>query len=145
MARPSGYNLDIATRFCDRIAAGNSMNTVCQADDMPERQTIFRWLVREEFRDMYTRACAERREVRKEQLLDIPERADLDPQRARLLSDNIKWVLAKEEPKKYGDKVQQEISGPDGGPVQFNGVSDEELDRRIAEKMALLYGSAGSS
>ena len=54
----------------------------------------------------------------------------MDPQRARLLSDNIKWVLSKEEPKKFGDRTQTEISGPDGGAIKFEGT-ESELDAKI--------------
>lgn len=104
---------------------------------MPDRATVFRWLTGDEaFRDLYARACEERREVRKEQLFDIPEREDLDPQRARLLSDNIKWVLAKEEPKKYGDKIQQELTGPDGGAIAFKNLDDDQLEAEIKRRIA---------
>lgn len=138
IGRPSGYSVDVAAKFCSRIADGKSMVRVCQADDMPSRMTVFRWLENEEFRDMYARACVERREVRKEQLHDIPLDPDIDPQRARLLSDNIKWVLAKEEPRKYGDKLHTELTGADGGAVQFTNLTAETLDARIAELSAKL-------
>jgi hypothetical protein len=32
--------------------------------------------------------------------------------------DSLKWHLCKLAPKKYGDKVAAELSGPDGGPIQ---------------------------
>lgn len=52
----------------------------------------------------------------------------------RLQIDTRKWVLAKMLPKIYGDKVQQEHTGKDGGPIQmaavdFKNLSDEELDK----------------
>ena len=31
--------------------------------------------------------------------------------------DARKWVLARMNPKKYGDKFTQELTGADGGPV----------------------------
>jgi hypothetical protein len=37
---------------------------------------------------------------------------------ARLQVDTRKWLLSKLIPKKYGDKVEQFISGPDGRPLQ---------------------------
>jgi hypothetical protein len=37
--------------------------------------------------------------------------------RSRLRVDARKWLLAKMLPKKYGDKIQQEVSGPDGEPL----------------------------
>ena len=52
----------------------------------------------------------------------------------RLQIDTRKWVLAKMLPKVYGEKVQQEHTGKDGGPIQmaavnFKNLSDEELDK----------------
>jgi hypothetical protein len=32
--------------------------------------------------------------------------------------DTRKWLLSKIFPKKYGDKVSAEVSGPDGGPIR---------------------------
>jgi hypothetical protein len=39
-------------------------------------------------------------------------------QRSRLMVDTRKWLMSKLAAKKYGDKVQTEISGPDGGAIQ---------------------------
>jgi len=38
--------------------------------------------------------------------------------RSRLMIDARKWLASKLAPKKYGDKVSAELSGPDGGPIQ---------------------------
>ena len=40
--------------------------------------------------------------------------------RSRLEVDSLKWLLAKLHPKRYGEKVQNEITGADGGPVQLS-------------------------
>ena len=37
--------------------------------------------------------------------------------RDRLIIDTMKWQMAKQMPKQYGEKVTQEISGPAGGPI----------------------------
>jgi hypothetical protein len=55
-------------------------------------------------------------------------------QRSRLRVDARKWFAAKVAPKKYGEKVQQELSGPDGGPIQTKGESAIEfLTRCLAD------------
>jgi hypothetical protein len=41
-----------------------------------------------------------------------------DVQRARLAFDARRWFVGKLAPKKYGDRVHQEVSGPGGGPVE---------------------------
>lgn len=136
--RPSDFNEDIAAQLCARIAEGNSLRKVCLADDMPGTTAVFSWLGKHpEFAKQYARACEDRREVRKEQLLDIPLDADIDPQRGRLLSDNIKWVLAKEEPKKYGERQHLEHTGKDGGPIETEVLTPEDRRKRIAELAAL--------
>jgi hypothetical protein len=40
--------------------------------------------------------------------------------RAKLQIDTRKWIASKLKPKKYGDKVQQEVTGADGGPVKHS-------------------------
>lgn len=50
----------------------------------------------------------------------------------RLMVDTLKWKLSKMLPKVYGDKVTQEHTGKDGGPitmaaVNLKGLSDDEL------------------
>jgi len=39
-------------------------------------------------------------------------------QRARLRVDERHWQMSKQRPKKYGDYARNEVSGPDGGPVE---------------------------
>jgi hypothetical protein len=39
--------------------------------------------------------------------------------RSKLRVDARKWLMAKMAPKKYGDKLTQEFTGADGGPVLF--------------------------
>lgn len=39
-------------------------------------------------------------------------------QLARLYTDNMKWTMAKLNPRKYGEKIQQDITFPEG--IEFN-------------------------
>ena len=38
-------------------------------------------------------------------------------QRSKLRVETRKWAAKVNHPKKYGDKISQELSGPNGGPV----------------------------
>jgi hypothetical protein len=49
-------------------------------------------------------------------LLELRE-GKIDWQTARLEIDTLKWQAGKEAPKRYGDRISQEISGPGGAPI----------------------------
>jgi len=135
--RPTDYSEEMAAAICARIADGNSLRKVCAMPDMPGTTAVFVWLGKYPgFAEQYARACEDRREVRKEQLFDIPLDEDIDPQRARLLSDNIKWVLAKEAPKKYGDAMT--LKGDKDNPLVA-----AAKDLTEAELLALANGAQG--
>ena len=54
-------------------------------------------------------------------------------QRSRLRVDSRKWLASKLAPKKYGDRLAAELSGPDGGPIQ-NNVNFRFFDDKPPEK-----------
>jgi hypothetical protein len=116
------------------MAEGVSLRSICLADDMPDKATVFRWLAaHKEFRDQYARARECRADAMAEEILEISDDdsddAITDPEsgatrlnsefvaRSRLKVDTRKWLMARMAPKVYGDKVTQELQGPDGGPV----------------------------
>lgn len=131
--RPSKYNLEIATRICEGLVAGKGLRRICQADDMPDVSTVFRWLVEKnkaEFQDMYTRARQTQAEIWSDEIVEIADdiSGDWTPtrngiivdhehiNRARLRVDTRKWLMAKLQPRKYGER--QIVDG--GSPITIN-------------------------
>lgn len=136
MARPSEFNQLTADAICELLADGMSLRKICLADDMPNKATVFRWLIaHKEFSDQYARAREAQAETMADEILEIADdgsndtyldedenrRTDVDViARSRLRVDSRKWLASKMAPKKYGDKVQQEITGKDGAPLLTN-------------------------
>ena len=120
MARPTDYNEELVSSICEQLADGFSLRQICLSESMPNRATVFRWLAKyEEFSDQYARAKEEAAELFAEDIISIADgEEDGDVQRDRLRVDARKWVASKLKPKKYGDKVQQEITGANGGPIK---------------------------
>ena len=132
--RPSDYTQELADNICEALAMGRSMRSVCRDEDMPAMSTVFRWLrEKPEFQEQYTRAKEESADAMAEEMLSIADDADDDYtdhedkgrvvdrehiQRSRLKIETRKWLASKLRPKKYGDKVQQEVTGKDGGPIE---------------------------
>jgi len=111
VGRPSTYTEELTLAICDLIEDGLSLRKVCERDDMPTRSTVNKWLKENnDFSDQYARACQVRRENKFDEMYEIAEKTD-EVQRARLLVDVLKWQLSKEEPKKYGDKIDMTSGG----------------------------------
>ncbi|AXF65010.1 ubiquitin carboxyl-hydrolase [Leclercia sp. W17] len=111
--RPSDYLPEVAADICSLLAEGESLRKVCERPGMPNKATVFRWLAQhEEFRDQYAKATETRADAIFEDMFDIADSVTEEAAavaKARLRIDTRKWALARMNPKKYGDKVSQEI------------------------------------
>jgi hypothetical protein len=62
----------------------------------------------------------------------------------RLQVDTRKWYLSKVLPKIYGDKILQELTGADGGPINIASLNLKNLsDTELAQMQALMIKAAG--
>jgi hypothetical protein len=132
--RPSIFTQELAALICSRMSGGESLRSICEDADMPAKSSVFRWLADDAtFRDQYARAMASRADAMAEEILEIAddgrndtykdadgnERTDQDViARSRLRVDARKWLMARMAPKRYGDKIAQEVSGPNGGAIK---------------------------
>jgi hypothetical protein len=83
-----------------------------------------RWLNQdEELVERYARAKEAQSELMVNEMISISDDPDLDANSKRVMVDTRKWIASKLKPKKYGDKVQQEITGSDNGPVKIELVN----------------------
>lgn len=134
MGRQSEFKESTALLICARLASGESLRSICKDDKLPASSTVFKWLSEQPtFSEQYAHARAAQMEAMAEEIIEIAddgrndtyktedgeERVNNDViQRSRLRVDTRKWLMSKLAPKKYGDKVEQFISGPGGGPIQ---------------------------
>src|SRR5687768_13754523 len=151
--RPSEFTQAVANAICAELAAGKSLREICRADGMPAHSTVRGWVIddREGFAAQYARARELQAEHWADEIIEISDdgtndwverkRKDgtvetaLDNEhvnRSRLRVDSRKWLLSKLLPKKYGERVTQEISGPEGGPIP---VDDLAMGRWVAFKL----------
>lgn len=102
-----------------RIAEGMTLKQSCEQAQVGYCNVVKR--IGES--DVLTKLHAQSRiEYARYQVQRMHDIADTEPdvQRARLKVDVIKWEAARVLPKEFGDKVTQEITGADGGPLQTN-------------------------
>lgn len=125
MARPSKYSKATADKILDRIRNGETMVKICSDPKMPARATVYKWLASpEKYRAKYLvdnlpDAFEMKWEHQFERLIELAENCEpLEVQKMRLVSDNIKWCLARAMPKKYGDKI--ELGGKVDSDIKIN-------------------------
>lgn len=115
----------------DLIETGESENAACQAVGIP-RSTFRTTALRFEAGDKYARALEGmgRDQVEKMEAAIADMRAGtLDAQQARVEIEARKWFASKLFPKRFGEKVTTELTGPDGKDLAF---TDHEAAARLA-------------
>lgn len=132
--RPTIFSEQLAKEICSRITNGDgrSLRSVCEDDDMPNISTILAWLAdkdKDDFSKQYARACESRAQVFFDEILEIAKDNEIPVDRARLMIDSRKWILARMNPKKYADKgIVIEANSEGTGPAQviFRDVRQEK-------------------
>jgi hypothetical protein len=140
--RPSDYSVQIAEIICSRIGDGESLRQICASPGMPGKSSIMRWLeANPEFRDQYARARELQAEHWAEEIIEIADDSRNDfvekegrdgstyeavdgehINRSRLRVDTRKWLMARLAPKKYGDRVTNELIGDKDNPLNTHHV-----------------------
>jgi hypothetical protein len=113
--RPSSFTQEMADKICERLAAGESLRSICKDDGMPSWPCISNWLQRfPEFAAQYARAREDQAEAHADRIIEIADDDTIDPNHKRIMVDARKWVASKLKPKRYGDKAAIEHSGEVG-------------------------------
>ncbi len=127
--RPSDYTDELALQILDLIAGGESLRSICRRPGMPVRATVANWLFRHKpFRERYDLARQLRADVHFDEILEIADDPTGDVvqngdkrtvdwenvQRSRLRVDARKWICARMNPQKYGERITTEHTGSIG-------------------------------
>ena len=131
------YTEELADQICNLVAQGMSMREVAEQIGITP-QCVRKWLVEERGNLVakYARAKEQAMDVMAEECLEISDDVKNDTHttkygdgterespntewisRSRLRVDTRKWLMSKLAPKKYADKIVQQHTGADGGPL----------------------------
>lgn len=144
VGRPSDYTQELAAEIFARMAEGQSVRKICSDETMPSSSTIFLWVQKhKEFSDNYDLAARDRAYGIAEDTIEIADDGRNDwmerqstaekgagvntgwvlngehVQRSRLRVDARKWFASRLDPKRWGDKITNEHSGPGGGDINL--------------------------
>lgn len=119
-SRPSSYSKEVAAQICERLSDGETLRSICRDEGMPAWRTVYDWIAKDETlaasiaraRDLGADAIAEDT-IR---MIDEPPERTATEHGDKVDPGYVQWqknrveqrlkLLAKWNPKKYGDKLQ---------------------------------------
>jgi hypothetical protein len=143
-ASKSTYTKQMADIICIRLSEGESLKEIVRSEGMPDRATVYRWLLEQPaFCDMYTRAREEQADTLADEIIAIadesPEINEIRDKHGDVIDIKIdsgyvayqkqriearKWTAMKLKPKKYGDKL--ELAGDPNNPMKVEVQSEAD-------------------
>lgn len=109
--RPTTYSQEISDKICILLGEGKTLRSICAMPDMPCVTTIWLWEQKyPEFLKVSTRARENGTNVLAEECISIADDPVLDPQDKRIRIDTRLRLIGKWNAKKYGDKIEHEVS-----------------------------------
>jgi hypothetical protein len=136
-ASKSTYTVQMANLICIRLSEGESLKRIVMDEGMPDRATVYRWLLEQPaFCDKYARAREEQADTLADEIIAIadenPVVTELKDREGNVIDIKIdsgyvayqkqriearKWTAMKLKPKKYGDKL--ELAGDPNNPMKM--------------------------
>ena len=115
--QPFLYSDELADEICDRMADGESLNSICKDPYMPTERAVRKWADKnyEGFGPKYARARERQAEYWANEIIVIADSVrhgatSEEINAARLAIDSRKWIAARLLPRRYGDRVEQVLS-----------------------------------
>jgi hypothetical protein len=93
----------------ERLADGLTLKQSCKKSKRGYANVVKRIGENPDLKKLHAHAREEYVRSRVQDMHDIAKNTRIDPARARLMMDAIKWEAARVLPKEYGDRVQQEV------------------------------------
>ncbi|GFE96563.1 hypothetical protein [Gluconobacter sp. Gdi] len=130
---PEPSRIDIASAWDGVLVLleeGLTLREICQRSDMPTWEGLRKFIRKDPGRvAQYAHARTAGAEALEDELLHAARSAGPEDAAARRLQvDALKWVMSKRAPKVYGDKITQEHTGADGGPLEFTEIRRVVVD-----------------
>jgi hypothetical protein len=140
---------EILQKALERLAEGRSLRSICKDEDIPVTSTAIRLhaLKDPQFASQYAEARDLGLDEMAEEMFEIADDGSNDwmeknskdggtymvvnhehVTRSKLRKETRQWYLSKLAPKRYGDKLQQEISNPDGS---LRGLGRDQIAHKL--------------
>ena len=127
--RPLAPTPELIAEILGRIAEGESLRRICKDETSPSIVRFYQWLADDEaLQKQYAQARDEQADTYADEITEISDDEAIPADSRRIRIDARKWIACKLKPKKYGDKLVAEHSGPNGGAIPFETVVRKVVD-----------------
>src|SRR6056297_2485732 len=114
--RPTVMTIKTKAELCERLAAGESLRSVCADSKMPAISTVLLAVVtnRDGFSEQYMQARTAGGFSHADRVIDTVDRVamgEIDPQSARAMLDGLKWAAERMAPKHHSSRQEVDHSG----------------------------------
>ena len=153
IGRPTIYTPEIEDEICRRLSEGEPLRRICRDEHLPSWRTVYRWMDAD--RELSARIAHARTlgyDAIAEECIEIADETAHDtietkfgemPDKEWILRSKLRVetrlkLLAKWDPKRYGDKLDLNHGGQPDNPVQQITMTQqafEETARRIADEV----------
>ena len=143
VGRPTACTIEVTQAICERLAAGESLRSICEEDaDMPAVSSVLLWVVSgrlvegadKEFSEHYMQAREAGGFAHADRVITVIDKVangEYDPNQARAMLDGLKWAAERMAPKKHSPR--QEIDhGSSDGSMSPNRPASELTDDELA-------------
>lgn len=118
------YSPEVALLICERLAEGKSLVEICEMDDMPSRNTVYKWLsVYPKFFDAYERAREISAQSLEDEAIDMARTLTAQNdftgtkvQAYNIAMQQLRWSAAHRDRNRYGERAANTTIVP----VQIN-------------------------
>lgn len=141
--RPSKYSKELIADICERLSNGEPLAAICRDEGMPDPSTVWDW---QQNKPEVSQAIARAREIGEEVIaagcLDIADDLQDHPASRRVRVETRLKLLAKWNPKKWGEKVA--IGGADDLPPMRTALDTSKLsDAALKELLSARAATDG--
>lgn len=144
MARPTIFDADQFELICERLGSGEPLAQICRDEGMPSYSSVYAWQQqRQDISEAIARARDEGEDLIAANCRNIArgkEGSSNDVVRDKLIIETDLKLLAKWNPKKYGDKIQNEMSGEVKVSSEVENLAALLTPQQLAEIRAKLAG-----
>lgn len=113
MARPTVMTPDNIDKICERLAAGESLRSICLDEKLPAISTVLLAVVddRDGFRNSYMRAREAGGFSHADRIIDVVDKVstgEYESHQAKAMMDGLKWAAERMAPKSHSSRQEVE-------------------------------------